>query len=340
MPDARTTAARPAAATEAAASRGTSAAPLGEAYAACTRAARHYENFPVGSWLLPRRLRPAVHAVYAFARGADDFADEPEHQHHRLQALAEWEEMLREAAAGRAREPIFAALADTIRRHRLPLGPFVDLLEAFRMDARLRDFETWDDLLGYCRLSADPVGRLMLRLFGYEGSGVEAASDALCTALQLTNFWQDLGVDVRRGRFYLPAEDLRRFGLERSHLLSAATPVRPSASPLPSPASAGAREAQLDPLRDLLALEVERTRALYGAARALPLLLRPPLRWEVRAIAAGGERILERIERGGYDTLARRPSLGWSDRVWMAWAALAPAGLAPARPGAAPEGRP
>jgi squalene synthase HpnC len=277
---------------------------LARAHALCRRTALgHYENFPVGSWLLPARLRPAVHAVYAFARGADDFADEPEHAADRLERLDRWEAWLGRAAHGEAEHPVFLALADTLRRHALPLQPFRDLLTAFRMDARGTRYRTWEDLLGYCRLSANPVGRLILRLFGYDDVRRDALSDALCTALQLTNFWQDLGIDLRRGRFYLPSEDLERFGIAEGDLLNG---------------SGGA------PLRDLLALEVRRTRELFAAALALPHHLAPPLSWEVRAISAGGRRILDRLEAGGFDPLARRPRLGWGDRLAIVWGAFAP----------------
>ena len=288
------------------AARGTPTLP--EAYAFCSRLARrHYENFPVGSFLAPRRLRPAVHAVYAFARGADDYADEPEHSGGRLAALGRWEAMLEEAAQGIARHPVFVALADTIRQHHLPLKPFQDLLAAFRMDARGERFDTWEQLLAYCRFSADPVGRLMLRLFRYDDPELDALSDHLCTALQLTNMWQDLGADLARGRVYMPTKDLQYFGLLNSNLHMG---------------RAGGLA------RGLLALQVGRTRALYGAAAPLPGRLRPPLSWEVRAIAAGGRHILDRLEADGLDPISRRPRLGWIDRLAMLWEAFLP------RPGA------
>jgi squalene synthase HpnC len=277
---------------------------LQRARAHCRRTALgHYENFPVGSWLLPGRLRPAVHAIYAFARGADDFADEPQHEGRRLAALDQWETWLERAAAGEAEHPVFCALAEALRRHRLPLQPFRDLLTAFRMDASGTRYRRWEELLGYCRFSADPVGRLMLRLFGHDDARLDALSDALCTALQLTNFWQDLGIDLPRGRLYLPAEDLQRFGLTDSDV------------------AAGSGDSRL---RDLLAHEVARTRELFASARELPSRLAPPLSWEVRAIAAGGGRILDRLEADGFDPLARRPRLGWGDRLAIAWAALVP----------------
>jgi len=268
---------------------------LKEAYAFCVaQTRRHYENFPVGSWLLPRRLRPAVHAVYAFARCADDFADEPEHEGSRLQALERWEHLLEEAGRGRAEHPIFVALADTMQVYRLPLQPFRDLLTAFRMDARRTRYESWEDLLSYCRHSANPVGRIMLRLFGHDDPGLGEPCDCLCTALQLTNFWQDLSIDLPRGRCYLPRRDLERSGIPEHELLSRhAAPAR---------------------LR-LVSLLAERTRALYEAARPLPALVGSPLSWELRATLAGGLRVLEIVSSGRHDPFLRRVRLGWQDTL-------------------------
>src|SRR5262245_18379304 len=182
---------------------------LDEARAACARVAtRHYENFPVASFFLPPVERAALRAVYAFARAADDFADEPEHEGARLERLAEWERMLRRAFAGDAEHPIFVALGDAARRHALPIDPFLDLLEAFRMDARETQYTSWASLLGYCRLSANPVGRIVLRVFGQDDVETIALSDAVCTGLQLANHWQDLGIDTARGRPYVPRDAL------------------------------------------------------------------------------------------------------------------------------------
>jgi phytoene synthase len=267
------------------------AARLAAAYAHCARIARHYENFTVGSWLLPRPLRQDLAAVYAFARGGDDLADEgPEAG--RLEALARWEERLlactREPAA--ADHPVFLALGHTIARHALPLAPLRDLLRAFRRDAagETRTFATWDDVLAYCRCSANPVGRIVLALFGHRESEHQARSDDICTALQLTNFWQDVAGDLARGRIYVPEEDLARFPGSRAALLAR----RPDA-----------------PFRALLAFEVERTRALF--ARGLPLagMVEGRLAREIRLFAAGGLAILSRIEAAGFDVLTRRPTL-------------------------------
>ena len=268
---------------------------LDEAYAYCSACARrHYENFPVGSWLLPRRLRPAVHAVYAFARHADDFADEPEHEGSRLQALDGWQRHLERAQCGDASHPVFVALADTLQRYRLPLQPFRDLLTAFRMDARRTHYESWEQVLGYCRYSANPVGRIMLRLFGHDEADCDRLSDYLCTALQLTNFWQDLSVDLPRGRCYLPRRDLERQGLAEGDLqLPGIVPAR----------------------RRILAAVSDRTRDLYEEAGPLPARVGGRLAWELRAIVAGGERILEKVVSGSQDPFRNRPRLGREDAL-------------------------
>ena len=269
---------------------------LTAAYAHCARVARtHYENFPVGSWLLPRRLRRDLAAVYAFARGADDLADEGP-DGGRLERLAAWEEKLLACAADprAVDDPVFVALGHTIAAHALPVEPFRDLLAAFRRDAagETRALATFADVLDYCRCSANPVGRIVLGLFGHRDAERQARSDDICTALQLTNFWQDVRGDLARGRIYLPQEDLDRF--------------------------CGSREALAEgrangAFRELLAFEVARTRALF--ARGLPLadLVSGRLRREVRLFAHGGLAILDRIEAVDCDVLAIRPTLGRGD---------------------------
>ena len=263
------------------------------AYAHCARLARtHYENFTIGSWLLPRRLRHDLAAVYAFARVADDIADEGDDA-GRLQRLAACEAKLiacaRQPAA--ADDPVFVALGRTIAAHGLSVEPFRDLLDAFRRDAagETRRFATWADLLDYCRRSANPVGQLVLALFGHRDAARRERSDDICTALQLTNFWQDVAGDLERGRVYLPEEDLDRFPGARDAL--------------------AARRAN-GAFRDLLAFEVGRTRALF--ARGLPLadMVGRRLRHEVRIFARGGLAVLARIEAAGYDVFTRRPTLG------------------------------
>lgn len=256
----------------------------------------HYENFPVASWLCPPRLRPAVAAIYWFARTADDLADEgdaPAAQ--RLADLAAYRADL--AAAARQGSPsarwpqVFGPLADAIAGWRLPLPPLQDLLTAFEQDvAKTRDgagYRDRDELLDYCRHSANPVGRLMLHLYEVHDPHSQAQSDAICTALQLINFWQDLGQDLARGRRYLPAADCRAHGVD---------PAAPAAAP-------AARR------RALLRQQCEWARGLMLAGS--PMVHRVPGRagWELRGVVQGGLRILDRIESLGFDTFATRPKL-------------------------------
>jgi phytoene synthase len=277
---------------------GVDPARLGEAYAHCARIARgHYENFTIGSWLLPRRLRHDLAAVYAFARGADDLADEgAAPAAERLARLAAWEERLIACARdpARAGEPIFLALGHTIARHALPLEPLRDLLAAFRRDAagETAAFATFADLLAYCRCSANPVGRIVLALFGYRDPERQARADDICSALQLTNFWQDVAGDLARGRVYLPEEDLDRFPESRAAL---------------------AARAANDDFRRLVAFEVARTRELFARGLSLAGMVHGRLAREVRLFARGGLTILRRIAAADYDVFAHRPTLTRGD---------------------------
>ena len=269
---------------------------IAAAYEHCAGVARtHYENFTIGSWLLPRRLRLDLAAVYAFARGADDLADEGPDD-GRVARLAAWEESLLSCARdpGGAGDPVFIALGHTIARHDLPLEPFRDLLRAFRRDATgdTRAFPTFADVLEYCRCSANPVGRIVLALFGHRDAERQARSDDVCTALQLTNFWQDVAGDLDRGRVYIPAEDLDRFAGSRDALAGRAANAA---------------------FRELLAFEVSRTRDLFHRGLGLADLVTGRLAREVRLFAQGGLAILARIEAADYDVLARRPTLTRAD---------------------------
>jgi squalene synthase HpnC len=276
------------------------------------RAARaHYENFPVASVLVPATMRPHVAAVYAFARAADDFADEGDRPPEVRQRLLDgWQHRLHQCVDGRAPggaaapgEPanaveIFVALGETIRVKRLPVGLFDDLLSAFAQDVMVTRYATWDALLDYCRRSADPVGRLVLRIAGYGGSPMDAWSDAICTGLQLTNFWQDLKIDFDRGRIYMPAAELRQHGAAECDLSSGGI-------------TAGWRAA--------MAAAVARTRAMFESGRPLCDAVRGRLRYELRATWLGGMRILDRLERSGFDAVGARPSLGAADVAPLAW---------------------
>lgn len=278
---------------------------LAAAYAECEERARsHYENFPIGSWLLPRRLRRDLAAVYAFARIGDDVADEgTDEPAVRLARLDELERKLLACAvdpAG-ASEPVFLALGHTLATHALDVEPFRNLLTAFRRDASGASarFATYEALLDYCRCSANPVGRIVLGLFGHRDEERAGRSDDICTALQLTNFWQDVRSDFReRDRLYLPEEDLDRF---------------------PGSWDALASGRMTDALRACLAFEVDRTRALFARGLGLADLVTGRLRREVRLFASGGLAILDRIEAARYDVLSARPRLGRGDLARLVW---------------------
>jgi squalene synthase HpnC len=282
---------------------------LAGAYAYCERLARsHYENFPVASHLLPARMRPHVAAVYAFARLADDMADEGNRPDaDRLADLAAWDACLNAAALGAVQRgeqhaEVFLALRHSIEECRLPVPLLHDLISAFAQDVTVKRYATWDDLLDYCRRSANPVGRLVLRIAGYDRPELDAASDAVCTALQLTNFWQDLEIDWAKGRLYVPASIWQ---------------------------PAGALESDLDARtmtpgwRRALADAAARTRALFDRGRSVCDGVEGRLRFELRATWLGGTRILDKLEAANFDVRAERPRLTVRDVPGILWGTLA-----------------
>jgi squalene synthase HpnC len=272
---------------------------VSDAYAACLQiASTHYENFPVASRLLPASMRPHIAAIYAFARGADDIADEPgPTPDQRLSRLDEWQSHLHQPP----RTAVFIALADTRQRFDLPVQLFEDLLSAFRQDVTTARYETWAELLDYCRRSANPVGRLVLRIAGYRRDDADRWSDAVCTALQLTNFWQDLAIDWGRGRLYVPNELLRATG---------ANPAELDRRTLSASWRAALQEA------------ISVTRTLFGEGRPVCDLVEGRLRYELRATLLGGLRILEKLEREHFDVFAHRPALNAADAMVIGWRAL------------------
>jgi squalene synthase HpnC len=263
----------------------------------------HYENFPVASILLPRRLVPAVEAIYAFARSADDLADEGEATpHERLAALAAYERELDLIDAGQTpADPMFARLAGVVAQYRLSLQPMRDLLSAFKQDVVTDRYPDYASLLDYCRRSADPVGRLMLALYRVDDQDKLRESDAICSALQLINFLQDVAIDLEKGRIYLPQEDLARFNVSEAAL------------------KAGSHDG---PFQALMRFEVERARALMLSGAPLAKRLPGRIGWELRMIVQGGLRILDRIEHAGYDVFQRRPVLSAPDWLAVGWGAL------------------
>jgi squalene synthase HpnC len=282
---------------------------LDAAYAACLRLAReHYENFPVASQLIPPRMRPHIAAIYAFARTADDIADEPGMpDDERIRRLEDWGARLDRSVSGveeSAADPssaIFVALSATIRECRLQVPLFHDLLSAFRQDVVRKRYATWDEVLDYCRRSANPVGRLVLGVAGRLTPELGARSDDVCTALQLANFWQDMGRDWQNGRLYVPEADR---------------------------IAAGAREQDLDAAhltpawKRVMNEMVRRTRVLFESGRPVCDGVDGRLRWELRLTWLGGSRILDRIEAAGYDVLHDRPKLGAADAPSLLWHAV------------------
>ena len=272
---------------------------LDHAYEYCERLARsHYENFPVGSALIPKKLRKHFYSIYAFARIADDFADEGYGEEYtereRLDLLEQWRAMLMASAAGRATHPVFVALAETQARFNLPVELFDDLLSAFKQDVTQRRYESYEQLLDYCRRSANPIGRLILLLFGYRDEKRHKWSDDICTALQLANHWQDVAVDLDKDRVYLPAEDLSRFDLDVDDLKCRKNDER---------------------FRHLMKFEVDRTCEMFARGKPLCTSVSGRLGLELRAVWLGGMRILELIEQNDYDIFTHRPVINLTDKL-------------------------
>jgi squalene synthase HpnC len=271
---------------------------LADAYLFCGELARsHYENFTIASSLMPRAMRRHMHAIYAYARIADDYADEE----RSAAKLDEWEDELDRAYRGAPRHPVMIALAETVQRFDIPRQPFRDLLTAFRRDLDFQGYATLDDLLEYARCSANPVGRLVLYLFGYRDGERQRLSDLVCSGLQLANFWQDIAVDLAKDRIYLPRADMARFGVTPADLRSAR----------PTPAFVALLRHEIVGARDLLVRGAE-----------LHRLVDKCLARDVLMFAGGGLQILRAIERVGGDVFGRRPRLTKRDYLrigWNAW---------------------
>ncbi len=266
------------------------------AYEWCRAYSRqHDENFTVVSWFLPADVRPHFFALYAFCRWTDDLGDEAEGD--RLALLDAWERDLRACYAGERTEPLFAALGATIDRFEIPSDPFLRLIEANRIDQTVTSFATYDDLLRYCDHSATPVGQMLLYVLGYRDEKRQRLSDATCIALQLANFWQDVCVDLGKGRIYIPIDDMRRFGYDESML------------------RAGTVD---DAFRDLMRFEVQRARDLFTRGRDLESRIDRRARTDIRLFRLGGEAVLDAIERANYDVLSSRPRVAKAKKLWMA----------------------
>lgn len=266
-----------------------SAPSLPEAYSYCERLARtHYENFSVATWFLPKRLRQHFFNVYAYCRISDDLGDETGNPAASLQLLDQWEAELNACYEGTPRHPVFVALAGTVREFKIPKHEFSDLLTAFRQDQTVTRYETFDDLLGYCRYSANPVGHLVLYLCGYRDAERQQLSDFTCTALQLANFWQDVSVDYGKGRIYLPLESLRRFRVSEADI---------------------ANKNNSPEFCELVRFEVQRAREWFD--RGLPLVdkVSRELAIDVELFSRGGQEILNAIQQQGFAVLGRRPAI-------------------------------
>jgi squalene synthase HpnC len=253
----------------------------------CRRLARtHYENFSVATWFLPQKLRQDFLNVYAYCRISDDLGDEVGDPATSLALLDEWQSELDACYAGSPRHPVFVALAETVRKFDIPKHEFSDLLIAFRQDQSVTRFETFDDVLAYCRYSADPVGHLVLYLCGYRDAERQQLSDYTCTALQLANFWQDVSVDYEKGRIYLPLEDLRGHSVSEQDL---------------------AQHCNTPAFRKMMRFEVERARQWFD--RGLPLIgkVDKELAVDLELFSRGGQEILNAIERQDFAVLGRRP---------------------------------
>jgi squalene synthase HpnC len=268
---------------------------LAEAREYCRRLARsHYENFSVASWFLPKRLRQHFFNVYSYCRISDDLGDEVGDGAASLQLLGEWETELNACYDGYPRHPVFVALAETVRMFEIPKHEFADLLTAFRQDQHITRYETFNDLLAYCRYSANPVGHLVLYLCGYQDRERQMLSDYTCTALQLANFWQDVSADFAKGRIYVPVEDLRRFGVSEEIL--------------------GTNE-NSSAFREMLKFEVTRAREWF--AQGLPLIgkVDRELATDIELFSRGGQEILNAIEGQHYAVLGSRPSISKSRKL-------------------------
>ena len=275
-----------------------------EQAAAYTRwlATHHYENFHVVSFLLPKRLHQDFFNVYAYCRWADDLGDEMGDSAESLRLLAWWRGELDAMYEGRAAHPVFLALMPTVRRCAIPREPFADLVQAFEQDQTVTRYPSFEELFGYCRHSANPVGRLVLYLCGYRDAERQRLSDATCTALQLANFWQDVTVDLLKDRVYIPLDVMERHGYTTADLF--ARRFTPAFRPV---------------MREL----VEKARQLFREGLPLSGMVDRRLALDIDLFSRGGMRVLEKIEQQGYDVLRARPAISKTERVWLLLGSLA-----------------
>ncbi|PYX87119.1 MAG: squalene synthase HpnC [Acidobacteria bacterium] len=261
----------------------------------CRRlASSHYENFSVATWFLPKRLRQDFYNVYAYCRISDDLGDEVGNAEASLRLLDQWQAELDACYAGSPRHPVFVALAETVRTHAIPKHEFSDLLTAFRQDQTLTRYPIFEDLLGYCKNSANPVGHLVLYVCGYSDSERQKLSDYTCTALQLANFWQDVTVDYAKGRIYLPLEDLHRFAVSEEDI---------------------AAQRNTPAFREMMKFEVERAREWFRQGLPLVGRVNRELAIDLELFSRGGLEILNAIEQQDYAVLGKRPAISKSRKL-------------------------
>ncbi len=274
-----------------------SAPSLAEAQAYCQQLAQsHYENFSVATWFLPARLRQHFYNVYAYCRISDDLGDEVGDAQQSLELLDQWEAELNACYHGTPRHPVFVALAETVRQFNIPQHEFSDLLIAFRQDQTVTRFETFNDVLAYCRYSANPVGHLVLYLCGYSDAERQQLSDYTCTALQFANFWQDVAVDYGKGRIYLPLEDLCRFGVTENDI---------------------AQRRATSQFLELMKFQVQRAREWFDRGTPLVKIVNRELAVDLELFSRGGQEILNAIERQHFDVLERRPVISKPRKLWL-----------------------
>ena len=260
---------------------------LAEARQYCRKlATNHYENFSVATWFLPKRLRQHFYNVYAYCRISDDLGDEVGDPRTSLQLLDAWQQELEACYAGSPKHPVFVALSETVQAFEIPKHEFSDLLTAFRQDQTVTRYKSFDDLLGYCKNSANPVGHLVLYLCGYKDSERQLLSDFTCTALQLANFWQDVSVDYAKGRIYLPLEDLHRFAVSEDDI---------------------AHQRNTSAFVEMMKFEVERAREWFRQGLPLIQKVSRELAVDIELFSRGGQEILNAIEAQGFAVLGRRP---------------------------------
>lgn len=276
-----------------------------EAFAHCAEITNtHYENFPVASLFLPKEKRPYIQSIYAFARTADDFADEQRRSvEERLRLLKDWEQQLLQCYdhESEPHHPIFVALRETVKKLDIPVEPLKDLLTAFTMDVTKNRYPSFDEVLSYCKYSANPIGRLVLMIFGYRDEYLYSLSDHICTALQLANFWQDIAIDLKKNRIYIPQTDLQHFGYREEDLRNHLVDER---------------------FRRLMGFEIDRTRQLFYQGAELPSLADNDLRLELRLVWFGGMSILRKMESARYNVFRRRPVLYGGNRAMILLRAL------------------